>query len=176
MSKRILLFLILSFMMFSCEKVDKLTQFNMNFDSEITIPATFGINIPVDIWTPDIPTNSTTTFESNNTTKDLIEQIVLKKMEMTIKTEGASWDFLKSIEIYISANGVEEIMIAWLNDIPQNGLTKIDLNTSSQDLKEYIKADSYKLRTKTITRQIISKDTDVKIRSTFFVDAKILGI
>ncbi len=176
MMKRILLFLVIPFILGSCDAVDKLTQFNMDFDSEMTIPATFGVNIPIDVWTPDIPTNSTSTFESNNTHKDLIEQIILKKMSMTIKTDGASWDFLKSIEIYISADGVDETLIAWLNDIPQTGLKTITLETSNDDLKAYIKADSYKLRTKTVTRQIISKDTDVEIKSTFFVDAKILGI
>jgi hypothetical protein len=95
---------------------------------------------------------------------------------MTITTEGASWDFLKQIEIYISADGVDETKIAWLDEIPQTGLKTIKLNTSDDDLKAYIKADYYKLRTKTVTRQIISKDIDVKIKSTFYVDAKILGL
>ncbi len=174
--KKYLFLLFTIFLLGSCDKIDKLTQFDMDIDSETTIPATFGINIPIDIWTPNIPTNSTSTFESNNTHKNLIETIVLKKMQMTIETEGASWDFLKKIEIYISADGLDEKKIAWLDNIPREGLKEIELNTSDEDLKEYIKKDSYKLRTKTVTREIISKDTDVKIHSVFFVDAKILGI
>ena len=161
----------------SCKEVDKLTQFNMDYNDEITIPATLGIDLPIDIWTPDIPTNSTSTFESNNTHKDLVEQIVLKKMTLTIKTpEDASWDFLKKIEIYISADGLEEKKIAWMENIPQTGVKTISMEVSSDDLKEYIKKDKYKLRTKTVTRQLVSHDTKVDIASTFFVDAKILGV
>ena len=170
------IFLGLSFVFLSCDKIDKLTHFTINYDSETTIPATLYIDIPINVWTPNIPTNSTETFESNNTHKDLIEEIILTKMEMTITTEGASWDFMKSIEIYISADGVDETKIAWLYDIPQTGLKRITLKTSTSDLKAYIKMDYYKLRTKTVTRQIISKETDVLINSSFFVDAKILGI
>jgi hypothetical protein len=174
--KYLLPVLLLVLVFFSCDKIDELTHFNMDYDSEMTIPATLFIDIPVNIWTPNIPTNSSSTFESNNTHKNLIEEIVLKKMTLTIKTEDASWDFLKDIEIYISAEGVEEKKIAWLKDIPQTKLKSLSLNTSNDDLKEFIKKDEYKLRTKTVTRQIISQDIDVTIKSTFFVDARILGI
>ncbi len=161
----------------SCKKINELTQFNMEYNDEITIPATLGIDLPINVWTPNIPTNSTSTFESNNTHKDLIQQIILKKMNLTITSPSEStWDFLKKVEIYISAEGLDEKKIAWMEDIPQTGLKSIDLNVSSDDLKEYIKKDTYKLETKTVTRQLVSHDTKVEISSTFFVDAKILGI
>ncbi len=161
----------------SCKEVDKLTQFNIDYVSNITIPSTFGVDIPIDIWTPNIPTNSETEFESNNTAKNLIEEIIMTKMSMTITNPNeSSFDFLKEIEIYISAEGLAEKKVAWLENIPQTGLKSIELETSTDDLKEYIKADKYKLNTKTVTRQFISQDTDVEINNTFFVDAKILGI
>ncbi len=164
------------FLDFSCKSLDKLTQFNITNNAEVTIPATLGINIPIDIWTPDITTNSTSTFESNNTSKDLIDKIILKELKMEIQTDGMTWDFLKSIELYISAEGLDEKKIAWLDNIPKEGLKTIDLNTSDDDLKEYIKKDTYKLRIKSVTREIISEDVKVKVHSVYFVDAKILGI
>ncbi len=177
MKKIILLFAVITTTIWSCKEVNKLTQFNMNYSDEITIPATLGIDLPIDIWTPDIPTNSSSTFESNNTHKDLIQQIILKKMILTITSpEESTWDFLKEIEIYISAEGLEKKKIAWMDEIPQTGLKSIDLTVSTEDLKEYIKKDEYKLETKTVTRQLVSHDTKVEIKSTFFVDAKILGI
>ena len=168
---------ILLFFVYSCKEVDKLTHFNLNYSSETTIPATLGIDIPINIWTPNIPTNSETEFESNNTAKNLIEQIVMTQMTMTITSPSdASFDFLKKIEIYISTDGVADKKIAWLDNIPKTGLKTIELETTNDDLKEYIKAEKYKLNTKTVTRQLISHDTDVEIKNTFFVDAKILGI
>jgi len=161
----------------SCKEIDKLTHFNMDFTSSITIDPTFIIDIPIDVWTPDIPTNSETTFENNDTRTDLIEQINLTQMNMTIiSTDTQSFDFLKTIEIYINADGVEEKKMAWLLDIPQTGLKTINLEITDDDLKDYIKKDEYKLRTHTVTRQLISKSTDIEIKSSFFVDANILGI
>jgi hypothetical protein len=162
---------------FSCQKIDEWTQFNMEYTSSVSIPATLGIDLPIDIWTPNIPSNSEEEFESNNTAKNLIEKIVLTKLSMEITSpENSSFDFLKNIEIYIEADGLEEKKIAWLEDIPKTGLKKIELETSADDLKDFIMKDNYKLRTKTVSRQLISHETEVEIKNTFFVDAKILGI
>ncbi len=161
----------------SCKEIDKLTHFKMDYTSDITINSSFYIDVPFDVWTPNIPTNSETTFENNDTRTNLIEQINLTNMSMNIKSPTSqTFDFLKSIEIYINADGVDEKKIAWIDDISQTGLTTIVLETGSDDLKDYIKKDSYTLRSHTVTRQLISNTTDIEIKSSFFVDAKILGI
>ena len=161
----------------SCKEIDRLTHFYMDYTSNITVQSTFITDIPFDVWTPNIPTNSEETFTNNETRTDLIERIVLTEMSMNITSpESQSFDFLKSIEIYISAEGVEEKKIAWNVDIPQTGLGSIDMETSEDDLKEYITKDEYTLRSHTVTRQLISSNTDIEIKNTFFVDAKILGI
>ena len=161
----------------SCKEIDKLTHFYMDYTSNITVESTFFIDIPFDVWTPDIPTNSEETFQNNDTRTDLIEEITLTEMKMNITSpESQSFDFLKSIEIYISADGVEEKKIAWYDDIPQSGLLTISLETADDNLEEYIKKDEYKLRSRTVTRQLISVSTEIEISNTFFVDAKILGI
>jgi hypothetical protein len=149
----------------------------MEYTSNTTIPATFGVDIPINIWTPNIPTNSEQEFESNNTAKNLIEEIVLTELTLSILSpSNASFDFLKSIEIFISADGEAEKKVAWMDDIPKTSLKTIFLLTTSDDLKAYIKADKYKLNTKTVTRQLISQDTELEITNSFFVDAKILGL
>ncbi|UBM61235.1 hypothetical protein LA303_07320 [Candidatus Sulfidibacterium hydrothermale] len=178
--KRFVLFLLFIPLLFAqqgCDELSKLTQFYIDYDTEITIPKTLKIDLPVDIMTPDITTNSESEFESNNTHKSLIDIINLSEMDMTITSpEEATFDFLKDIEISISADGLPEKKIAWLYDIPKTGLKKITLEVSTDDLKEYIEKDTYKLKTTTTTRELISHDTDVSIHSKFFVDAKILGL
>ena len=161
----------------SCKKLDKLTQFDMDYDSSITIKSTVGINLPFNIYTPDITTNSESTFKSNDTRKDLIEKIVLKTLQMTIKTPSdGDFSFLKSIEIKIAADGLSDKKIAWNYDIPNNVGNKISLQTSGDDLKEYIMKDSYKLKVTTTTDKILTQDHTIDIHSVFFVDAKILGL
>ena len=178
--KKYLLLLVLIPLGFSqqgCKELSKLTQFYINYNSSTTIPKTLGVDLPINIVTPSITTNSESEFQSNNTHKNLIDVINLSEMDMTITSpESSSFDFLKNIEISISADGLPDKKIAWLDDIPKTGLKHIVLDVSTDDLKEYIKKDSFKLKTKTTTRELISHDTDVLIHCKFFVDAKILGL
>jgi len=161
----------------SCKEIDKLTHFNMEYSTDITVNSVLYIDIPFDIWTPDLPTNSETTFENNDTRSNLIEEIIITKMNMEITSpNNQTFDFLKSIEIYINAEGEEEKKIAWLTDIPKTGLKFLELNTIDDDLKNYIKKDEYKLRTSVTTRELVTQTTNIKVNSNFFVDAKILGL
>jgi len=173
---RITFVLVSLLLIFSCKKVDKLTQFDMNYDSSVIVESTFGMNVPFNIYTPNITTNSESTFESNDTRKDLIESINLKTLTMTISNpEGDDFSFLKSIEIYISADGLSDIMVAWKDNISDND-TELNFETSSADLKDYVKKDSFKLKVKTTTDEVLTHNYTIDIHSVFFVDAKIFGI
>ena len=161
----------------SCEKLHELTQFEMDYDTSVTINSTVGINLPFNIYTPEIPTNSTSVFEVNNTRKDLIEEIKLQKLSLVIASpEDQNFNFLNSIEVYISTESLDEVKIAWLEDIPNDERKELNLNINEIDLKDYIKSDSIQLRTKTVTDRLITTDTDIDIHSTFWVDARILGL
>ena len=107
----------------------------------------------------------------------MIEQIVLKGLSLTI-TEPADGDFsfLESISIYLSAEGLEEIEIAWLDQVPTGYVQSLQLETSNNDLQEYLKKDNFNLRLNTVTDEIITSDHHIDMHSEFFVDAKILGI
>lgn len=160
-----------------CKKLDKLTQFNMDYNTSVVIPSSTAVDLPFNIMTPDVQSNSESTFSINDTRKDLIQQIILKKMELTI-TDPADGDFsfLKSISIYISAQGLSEAKIAWLDSIPAGTGNILDLDTSDSDLKDYIKQDNFSLRLNTVTDELLTQDYHIDINSRFFVNAKILGI
>ncbi len=175
---RIYFFSVLIFLSVTrCKKLDKLTQFDIVYHTEITISSGIPMDLPFDIPTPPIETNSAQEFENNNTHKDLIEEIKLKKMELTI-TDPANgrFDFLRSIEIYIQADGLPEKKIAWKDNIPDTIGNTLELETTGDDLQEYIKKDSFSLKTKVVTDQIISRDYTVDITTIFHVNAKILGV
>jgi hypothetical protein len=161
--------------LFGCKKVDKLTQFNMEFNATEVIPSSTGINLPLNILTPDIETNSVSTFEVNNTHKDLIEEITLTTLSLTITSpSNADFSFLQSIDVYISANGLDEVKIASKENVPTD-VTVLNLDVTGIDLKEYIKADKFSLRLNTVTDELLTSDHHIDIHSEFFVDAKILG-
>jgi hypothetical protein len=148
----------------------------MEYDKTVTIPSATGVNLPVDTEIPDIETNSQSTFSVNNTHKDLIEQVLLSEAKLTITspTDG-DFTFMKSITIYMSAEGLNEVKVAWKDPIPTDTGNTLVLETSDVDLKDFIKKDSFNYRVNTVIRKVITSDYTINIHSKFFVDAKILG-
>ncbi|WP_147678008.1 hypothetical protein [Algibacter pacificus] len=162
---------------FCCDKLDELTKFEMTLTEEVVIKSNTVINLPFYVETPDITTNSESTFESNNTRKDLIESITLTDLELKITVpETGNFNFLKSIKIYMSAENEDEMVLAWLDEVVANDAGILFLETSTEDLKNYIKSDKITLRTESVTDELITEDHHIDIKSTFFVDAKILGL
>ncbi len=162
-------FLIATLFMFSC---DKLLTFDISDNTNITIDANpFPFESPVEIPTPDVTTNSESEFAQNDTKVDLVKEIILKRLALTITSPSdKTFSFLKSIEIYISADGEDETKLAWNNDV-QSDAKSIELETTSEALDRYVKKDSYKLRTTVTTRETLTQSVDIKIDFTFQVTA-----
>lgn len=175
--KNLLLLSCALFLAFSgCKQLDKLTQFEIDYDQTVVIPASTGINLPFDILTPDIETDSESAFAGNDTRKDMIEEIKLTSMTLTVDLPaGGDFGFLKTISIFISADGLAEAEIAWKELVPADAGPVLNLDVSDTDLKEYIKKDKFKLRVYTITDEFLSSDYHINVHSVFFVDAKVLG-
>jgi len=170
---------IFTFILFisSCEKVDEFTQFNLDYNSEVTIPSSTPLSLPFDLITPDMETNSESAFSANDTRKDKVEEIELREAVLTIKSPNNSdFSFLKSIEAYISAEGLPEERIAWKDNVPENFGARLELETSNKNLEEYIKKDEFKVRLKTITDEAISQEHKVNVYTKFFVNAEVLGV
>ena len=176
--KNLILFALLGFVVISfsnCE-LDKYTQFDMEFSSSVTVPKTSGLTLPFDLFTPEMTTNSSATFGTNNTNKELIEEIILKSMVLDITQPGdRDFDFLEEIHIFISADGLAELEIASKTTIPAD-VDRLELDVNANDLKEYIKKDKFQLRVKTITDETLSDDVNIDVESVFAVDAEVLGV
>ncbi|XHP73950.1 hypothetical protein KCTC52924_01696 [Arenibacter antarcticus] len=161
----------------ACDKLDELTKFEMDYKQRVVIPSTTGIDLPFDIYSPEKETNATSEFAVNDTRKDLIEEIILRHLSLNIiSPEGEDFSFLESITVYMSAEDLPEIRIAWNEEVSETAGGLLELETSVEDLKEYIKKDSYSLRLKTVMDEFLSSDYEIEIVSVFFVDAKILGL
>tara|TARA_R110000787_G_scaffold43892_2_gene107534 strand:+ start:125384 stop:125920 length:537 start_codon:yes stop_codon:yes gene_type:complete len=169
-------FIILTLVL-GCDKLDELTQFNISYTEEVVIESSVVIDLPFNIYTPEINSNSESTFDNNNTHKDLIEYIELTSMILEINSpSNRNFDFLNSIEIFITAENQPEVRMAWKDNIPSNSGNIIELETSSDDLKDYIKQDKFTLRLETVTDELITSDHYIDVKTNFFVDAKILGL
>ncbi len=161
----------------SCNKLDELTIFDIDYSDEVVVESLIGINLPFNLITPAITTDSESVFEVNDTRVDLVEEIRAKKMKLTISSpQSGDFDFLNSIKVYISADGLEEILMAWKDTIPADNYKSIELDLSSDDFQEYIKKDEIILRLNTETDKLILSDHTILIDAVFEVNARILGI
>ncbi len=94
-------------------------------------------------------------------------------MTLTITSPAnQNFNFLQSIDIYISTDSSNEIELASLTDIPQN-VTSITLEPTSAALDEYVKAANYTLRTQIVTTQTLTQDVDMNADSRFQVTANL---
>ena len=95
----------------------------------------------------------------------------LKELKLTITDPSdKSFTFLKSIHLYISTDANDEIELAYSDQINATSNT-IKLICTSEKLDKYIKAPSYKLRTKAVIKETITKDVTVKSDMKFRVTA-----
>ncbi len=183
MKKHFLIIATLAILTASCsliDKLDDLTKFDLPYDTSFSIEASVELPLPagkeLSIPTPPVSTNSETQFEVNKTAKNLIEEIKLKELSLTVTApEDGNFDFITSIDLYINAEGLDELKIASATDIPK-GSSVIDLTVEDVDLTPYITGNEISFKATTVTGEVVTQSIDINLHSVFHVDAKILGI
>lgn len=175
MKNQFVIFCLLLTLTTSCKKLRELTRFTVTDTAYVTIPSGGVINLPFRINTPEIQSTSSQEYASNDTRADLVRTAFLRSVVMRIHTPNtADFDFLSSLEVFIASEGMEEVKIAYINNIPQQGLQSLDLITeSSVDLKAFLQAESYALRVQVVTRQLPSSDITLEIESKYLVEADV---
>ncbi len=164
--------------LFGCKMLNKLTQFDVPYTTSFTIPAAPLMGLLSDIYTPDITTNSEQTFSGNNTAANLVQEVTLESLKLTITSpQGKTFDFLKSAEVYIRADGLPEVKVASIDNINDATVgNTLEMIPSGGNLKEYLKKDVIKLTIRSTTDKVLSQSVEVRIDAVFMVDAKILGV
>lgn len=175
-SSSIILLLILTFC--GCKAIDELTHFDIDYHYTFTLPSYGGINLDnLDIASPDVENSTESTFENNDTRKDLVEEAILKKFNVTIlEPVDADYSFLNKVEIFLSNATLDEKLIAWKDNISENDGNKLDLETTSSNLRKYLISDKIKVRLKTTSSEPLTEDLLLDLKAVVDVDAKILGI
>jgi hypothetical protein len=155
----------------SCKEIADLLTFTINHQVTFQIENSSPINLPIEIVTPEVATNSTQTFENNNTNANLVKDIKLQEIKLTIENPvGKTFSFLKSIKLYISTSQTSEIELASLDDVPVSATT-ITLIPTNARLDAFVKASSYQLRTSLVMRETLTQTVDIKTDLKFKVTA-----
>jgi hypothetical protein len=150
-------------------------QFDLDYTSSISIPANSVISLPFDLLSPTITTNAESTFGANNTNTNLISEIRLGTLVATITSPSDQrFDFIDDITLYIEADGLSEVEIASVTDVPDNVGTTLEFTTTGNNLKEYLVKDSFKIRAEVTTDKKITERVEVTLESKFNVTADVI--
>lgn len=159
-----------------CKALDKLTMFDLKYDYNFVLPKNSLVNVPIDVSSPDVSTNTEKEFAIHNTHKNLIEGIKLKELTLQIENPNQTFRFLKTVQVYLKAEGLPEILIAEKEVVPDDIGNLLVMDVSDAELSEYLKKEKISMRVKTVADEEVKEDLRIKLHSVFRVDAKILGI
>ena len=152
-----------------CKKVDQLLTFNVDVSQSTTIPVIIVGSGPVSA--APVTTNSADSFKNNKTTKDKVKDVYLSKMTLTITDPPSlTFDFLDKVQIFISTNANNKILLAQLDNVPR-GVTTVSLVPTTSRLDEYLKSDTYTLDAIYTSNKFIPQPFTVRSNATFKVTA-----
>ena len=154
-----------------CNDVEDLLTFHFSDRTQIRIQSASPLNLPVEIATPAITSSSHQQFENNNTKAELVRDVKLEQLKLTIVSpSGKTFSFLKNIRIFISTDESDEIELASLDNIASpTGI--LELTPTIEKLDVYAKSSSYNLRTEVTTDETLTQDVDVQVDLKFRVTA-----
>ena len=163
--------LLVLFATVACDTIDDLLTFYINEEETIVVESNFPVGL-VAFAPVTVPTNSAETFKNNKTRAELVKDVTLNKLTLTIPdtTAGTNFDFLESIEIYIEADGLDKVRIAYLDEVPEEAKT-LTMNLTNAKLDEYLKKDNYTIHTAARLRQAVVNDININAAMRFKVTA-----
>lgn len=165
-----ILFLLISIV--SCKKDNGLVDFKLKYDTAFSFNPGTPISLPFEVLTPPVTTNSQAELEGRNSELKLINYVKLEKLVMNIvNPQGKTFSFLKDINIYISADGMDDKLIASKVNIEDNIGGVLELSTTGENLKDYIKQPEFGIKVKATTDETITQTIDINIRTEYAVNA-----
>ncbi|WP_139925299.1 hypothetical protein [Hymenobacter sp. DG01] len=155
----------------SCDKIDKLLTFYIEDSQSVKIASSFPLGQIVPLTPIAVTTRSDEKFKNENTSANLVKDVKLDRLTLAITDPSSeNFDFLQSIDIYISTDQNDKVLLASADNIP-TGVNTVQLTPTTQKLDKYVKASSYTLSTTAKIRKPISRDITIRTDSRFKVTA-----
>lgn len=153
----------------SCKK-NKITEFDIDYSSTLTIPSSsITVNVPADFTTPDINTDSKNKFTSEKTVQNLVDEIKMTKFDLSVA--NGNLNFLKSLSVYIKTSDLGDVLIATKTSIPQN-VSSFGMDLQDVNIKEYIFNDKIQFRVTVTIQTALAATQQLKMDQRVHVKAK----
>ncbi|HEY4652059.1 MAG TPA: hypothetical protein VIG72_11630 [Pontibacter sp.] len=155
----------------ACDSLDEQFTFYLNRERELVIAPNIAAGKPTELAPITILTRADTTFRSHRTRAELVKEITLDKFVLSIKdSSGTDFDFLERVEVFMSADTLAEVRVAYLEDVPANDTTlnfAINLNLTNARVDDFLKGEKYTIRTRAVLRKSVTKDVKVTANARF---------
>lgn len=165
--------LLISVLTFACKEIDQLLTFDIKHSHDLTFSSGFPVNTIQVLAPVNITTNSEDEFKNNRTKAELVKNVTLSNLKLTIIDPATEdFSFLKSVEVFISLpDDGKEIRLAYAENVPQNIGNALELTSTNVKLDEYLKVPSYKLRTKVVYDEYTTSNYTIRADMKFKVTA-----
>ena len=166
-------FTFLTLVFSGCKQVDKLLTFNINRSQTIIVPKAAIIPGSSVLGPPvTISADTKEEFRRQNTAAELVKDVTLHKIVMNLETPAdEDFGFLQEVELFLSADNLPEVSMAYLRDIPADAGRSLELTSTNVKLDKYIKAPSITLRIRGAADEVVLNDIIAKVDLTFRVTA-----
>ena len=182
MKKSLVVVALLGAGLVGCDKLKNLATIstNVNYSAEVDMP--LGVDSSITVTgdtTVNIPfvyaTNADDVLSNNNTSSDKLISAELSKLSMKITQPATqNFDFLDTVRVYLSADGLPEVLAAKQYPIGK-GLQKVDMDTTGVALKPYFLQDSVRIRLNAHANALPMSGTKLSLNSTFRITANPLN-
>ncbi len=173
--KKILIFSFLFMGLVACEKIDKFTQFSIQTETGYEAPADTTTQTPIELGAKPLIINSEI-FDDYQTSVDLIDKATIKTIELQIdQPQHADFNFLTDIEIYIEADNLPKIRMAWKNNLQNDQLQSFTPEYLPDNLSEYLKSDNLKMSIVLVTDEVLTQPVRFKVKTAFYINAELTG-
>lgn len=167
----------------SCRKVGQVADvsFSSPYSQDATVPDipgyAYGDVLPaggIDVSFPEytLQTNTQKYFDDYHVSGKNVKSATFQYGTLTLLA-GTNFDFLDKIEIYVSAEGLPEVLVAYQYNIPK-GQKNVDLQPSGQNMREYIKHPTVNGRIQAHFNTVPAPGTRLNVTSEFNVVANAL--
>ena len=166
----------------ACQKIKSIANINFNipFSQTVEVPSidgfTYGVplsngGLSLPFPAVSVATNAGQLFTQYHASSKNVVDAHVNNIDLQITSADQNFDFLDTIQLYISTESLPEILVAYQYNIPK-GQTKVNLTiVPGLNLKNYVVQDSVTLRMNAHINALPRPGTQVLAEGSFHVTA-----
>ncbi|MBX2986153.1 MAG: hypothetical protein KF882_09340 [Bacteroidia bacterium] len=167
--------IILGAMIFtSCSKTETV-RIRLDETASVAIPDTVDRYALVTVNSADVTNSLSLKLSEKGYTMDQVKSMTLNAMELNMITpDSSNFRFCRNIKIYLSAEGMQDTLIALIGNDSTTRLesTTLFLTRPATELKEYFTKAKYSYKVVFQMREVYAEPMSVRLQPIYFAEAE----